>query len=173
MGQNLATSYYIKALDHYPYDLTEAMESLNYALSADDEFADAHSLMGRLYKDQFYKYEEAQYHFEMALSIDLYHTITYYPLIDLLIRQEKFKNANKLIDFAYTINGIHKPVLGSLRADILERTGDFKAAKNCLKNTILQSICSSEISILESDLERVKKKLKHAKKMRKKRVIIK
>jgi hypothetical protein len=33
MDTNLHTSYLFKAIDAYPYDLAETLESLNYALS--------------------------------------------------------------------------------------------------------------------------------------------
>ncbi|NRA11714.1 MAG: hypothetical protein HRT57_07155 [Crocinitomicaceae bacterium] len=42
----LATQYYLKAKDNYPYDLPEAMESLEYAMSYNNEHAETHCLMG-------------------------------------------------------------------------------------------------------------------------------
>ncbi|MBP6238275.1 MAG: hypothetical protein KA270_13100 [Saprospiraceae bacterium] len=44
--------YLVKALDAYPYNLEEAIESLDYALSGDNNNAATLCLYGRVYAEQ-------------------------------------------------------------------------------------------------------------------------
>ena len=67
----LTNNYIFKALENYPYDLEEVMEALNYALSADDKNTMALTLMGRMYAEKLYKYEEAIGYFKLALAEDI------------------------------------------------------------------------------------------------------
>ena len=44
--------YLVKAIDAYPYNLEEAIESLDYALSGDNNNAATLCLYGRVYAEQ-------------------------------------------------------------------------------------------------------------------------
>ena len=55
----LVNNYVFKALENYPYDLEEVMEALNYALSYDDKNTMALTLMGRVYAEKLFKYNDA------------------------------------------------------------------------------------------------------------------
>ena len=52
--------YILQAFDNYPYNLPEALEALEYALSSDPQNTIALTLMGRLYAEQLNEYEMAR-----------------------------------------------------------------------------------------------------------------
>jgi len=153
-------TYYLKALGNYPYNLPEAIENLNYALSYDDTCANSHCLMGKLYMEQLLNYEMAQYHFEQALCTDLHHIDTYYNFIWLSIKLEEYKQAKKLLRFARQIKGIYKPALLYAKANMHEKRGKFNAAKTVLKKAIYLSTYNSECKFFRDELGRIKRKLK-------------
>ncbi|NNG27070.1 MAG: hypothetical protein HKM87_06060, partial [Ignavibacteriaceae bacterium] len=48
MSITLADTFYLKALDLYPFELDQVIEALNYAISYDNDHAGAHCLLGKL-----------------------------------------------------------------------------------------------------------------------------
>lgn len=154
----LATQYFIKAKDNYPYDLPEAMESLAYALSYNDEHAGAHSLMGQFYCEQVKNYTEGFYHFEQALLHDIGHIDTYYHYSMALIRYGDYDKAKKLLNYAESVRGICKACILERKALIHELKGNFCKAEKQLCKAVLISINNEEIAWINSIIERVKKK---------------
>ncbi|CAG0906289.1 unnamed protein product, partial [Darwinula stevensoni] len=59
------------ALDAYPYNLEEAIESLDYALSGDNNNAATLCLYGRVYAEQLQDYATAKTYFQDALAADI------------------------------------------------------------------------------------------------------
>lgn len=55
-----SNKYVLKALDAYPYNLEEASESLEYALSYDSEDTTALCLMGRMHGEIFNDFEASK-----------------------------------------------------------------------------------------------------------------
>jgi len=153
-------TYYLKALDNYPYNLQEAIENLNYALSYDDTCANSHCLMGKLYMEQLLNFEMAKHHFEQALCANLHHIDTYYNFIRLSVKLEEYKQAKKLLRFAKNIKGIYKPALLYAKANMHEKQGKFNAAKAVLKKAIYYSTYNSECKFFKGELDRIKGKLK-------------
>ena len=51
-----ANIYLVKALDYYPYNLEEALESLNYAMAYEENNPIALCLMGRVHLEVFKDY---------------------------------------------------------------------------------------------------------------------
>ena len=163
MGFTIADQYYIKALDNYPFDLPEAIENLNYALSYSNKHSNANCLMGRVYSEQLNNTELAVWYFEQALSQDLVNldAIRYYAF--LLIKLNEFEKANKLIDYGYTIKGANKALLLRYKALIAERNKDYKRAVKILKDAINEAYNKNETDFLKSEKERVKNKMKSTK----------
>ena len=135
----LANTYYLKALDNYPFDLTEFLEAINYALSYDENSADANYLMGRFCMEQLYKYDEAKHHFEIALSNDINHLQTYYYFIRWSIDTGNLKRAKNLITYASTIEGASQANLLHRLATVFEKGGKYKKAKKLIKKAIKTS----------------------------------
>lgn len=112
--------YLFQALDNYPFNLVETIESLEYALSANDKNTMALCLMGRIYAEQLKDYELAKEYFAEAISIDI-HAFEVYPhYIETLILNEDFEEAHRLIEFALTIKGISKVEILMKKIGLLE-----------------------------------------------------
>ena len=165
----MANDYYLKALDSYQYDLQEFLENINYALSYDEDHADAHCLMGQFYKEQLLKFDNARYHFERALSIDVYHLMTYYHYIYLCITTEDFDRGIKLIRFAENISGIRKSTLYHREAILYEQKGKFKKASKLLEKALASTIYTDDADFFKAERVRIKAKKKVASKSKSKK----
>ena len=71
MATLLADGYYLKAMENYPWELSEALENLNYTLSYDPEHAGANCLMGQLQMHYLKNYQAAEEYFEAARKNDI------------------------------------------------------------------------------------------------------
>ncbi len=130
---NLLDKYIFQALDAYPYNLEEAVESLQYALSYDENNAVALGLMAQMYAEQLKNFEVAKEYFQQALAQDI-HAVDVYPkYINVLLWNEDYREAEKLINFALTIKGTDKAVLYLKKAILFEHTKEYKKALKCIK----------------------------------------
>ena len=152
MSISLADTYYLKALDLYPYQLDKVTEALNYAISYDEDHAGAHCLLGMLNMYQLGKYIEAEGHFEKALTGDINYAETYYSYTNWLIR------------YAYKIKGANISRLKHSEGLIAEIKGDLLKAKEYMKLAYGRSYRKYEREFLKEELDRVKSKLKALKK---------
>lgn len=164
MTISLANKYYLQAIDAYPFDLTEVLESLNYALSADPEHAGAHCLMGRLYSEQLKLFDKAEYHFEQALISDMNSVATFEHYSLLLIKLKEYSKAQRLLKHAYSIRGCNKSVLQHREALIFESQKKYSLAKKMMKTAYNVSYRENERNFLKNELERIKSKLNKRKK---------
>ena len=170
--------YLFQALDNYPYSLEETIESLDYAFSYDAKNTMVLCLYGRIQAEQLLNYEEAKNYFQEALAINI-HALEAYPYyLHVLILNENYEEAQKLIDFALTIKGINKSEIFVKKAILLEAKGDFKNALKAIKEAKLSSLqfaFDSDIAETEKrikgkiDLMKDKKKPKKSKKDSKKK----
>ena len=164
MSITIADTYYLKALDLYPYELDQVTEALNYAIGYDNEHAGANYLLGILYMYQLGKYGEAETHFEKALASDINHTGTYYSYTDLLIQSGEHERAVKLIKYAYKIKGINTSRMRQREGIIAEIKGNLCKAKKYMKSAYETSYRKHEREFLKNELDRIKSKLKSKKK---------
>lgn len=153
--------YLFKALDCYPYYLEEAIESLDYALSADPKNTMALWLYGRVYREQLQDYEMAKQYFQEAVANDVYAIFVYPNYLDVLLLNEDYNEAEQLIDFALTIKGIHKAGILLKKVSLLERRNDLKSALKLIKEIRIQATDNA----LESSLEEMETRLKSKKKL--------
>ncbi len=151
-------NYLIKALDAYPYDLENAIESLHYALSCEPENPVALCLMGRIYFDVYEDYETAIDYFEMALQENVRATQVYSHYLLALIDNEDFEKAEKFIDFALTVKGSDKGMLYARRAAICECQLNVKKAIKNVEKAKQYAFNNDFMSFLESFIERLEKK---------------
>ena len=162
MATGLANDYYLKALDCYPWYLSDFLEAIKYALSYDENHADANCLFGRFYMEQLSKFNDATYHFEKALASDTNNIPTYYAYIRLTIQTEDFKKGRSLLEFASGIAGIDKSYLKHLEALILEKEGKLKNSEKKLKELLKEETCNWIRSYAKGELSRIKEKRKNA-----------
>ena len=160
MGHALADNYFLKALDQYPYNLPEFLESIDYALSYDEHHVEAHCLMGRFYMDQLNQFDRATYHFDMALANDNHHMNTYYWYIRLAILIQDHDKALKLITFARQLKGVCQASLLHREAVIKEQKGDLKGAKKLIDEALLITIWNNDIDFFKAEKTRIDNKLK-------------
>jgi len=148
--------YLFQALDNYPYSLEETIESLDYAFSYDAKNTMVLCLYGRIQAEQLMDYEEAKNYFQQALAINL-HAFEVYPhYLQVLILNEDYEEAQKLIDFALTIKGINKSEIFVKKAILLEAQQKFKLALKEIKNaklTTLQFAFDSDITEVEKRIQ--------------------
>ena len=157
---DLATTYYLKAKDSYPYDLEETFESLSYALSYNENHAASHCLMGRFYAEQAQDINESIYHFEQALIHDMNYIDTYYFYADTLIKYNEFERVERLLKYAKSVKGICLSCLLQRKALMKEKQGKLVKAKKLLTKAKTISTNNGEISFIDEELKRIKNKLK-------------
>lgn len=155
-----ANNYYLKAKENYPWDLSEVLEALEYAISYDEYHAPAHSLLGQLYAEQLHDYNRAFHHFEQALINDINYVDTYYHFSSALIQFGELERAKKLLKHAEKIKGICKSCIFEKKALVHELEGNYQKSEKFIKKSIELSIHNNKIEELNENLKRIKKKRK-------------
>ncbi|EAR12138.1 hypothetical protein PI23P_12412 [Polaribacter irgensii 23-P] len=125
-------NYVFKALECYPYDLEEVMEALNYALSYDEKDTMALTLLGRVYAEKLYKYDEAIVYFKQALAENIRAFEAYVPYINTLLWNEDYKEVADFIDFGLTVKGSDKALLYLKKANLHEQLKEYDKALECV-----------------------------------------
>ncbi|MBQ4820725.1 hypothetical protein [Aquimarina sp. MMG016] len=166
---NLLDKYLFQALDAYPYNLEEAVESLNYALSYDDKNPIALCLMGQIYAENLRNYETAKEYYQQALAEDMYALDVYPKYINVLLWNEDYEEAEKLIDFALTLKGTDKAVLYLKKGIFFEQKRAYKKALKALKKAKEHTYNNYFISDIEGDEKRIKDKMPKKKKRKNKK----
>lgn len=164
MDTNLLNNYVLKAIDAYPYELEETVENLNYALSYEPNNAYALYLMGRLQAEQLGDYEKAKEYFAEALANKMDFQKVYQHYILVLIWNNDYTEAQKLIDFAFRVKGIGKGLIWFLQGLLFEYLQANKKAIKALKKAKQFGYNDSFTSYIDSEISRNKKKLKPKKK---------
>lgn len=164
MGSDI-NNYIFKALENYPYDLDEVMEALNYALSYDEKNTMALTLMGRMYAEKLYKYEEAIKFFKDALAENIYAFEAYVPYINTLLWNEDYKEVEEFIDFALTVKGSDKAVLYLKKAVLHDQLKDYKKALSFVKLAKLHTYNAEFMESVKEEKDRIKGKMPKKKKV--------
>ncbi len=160
----LADQYYIKAMDDYPYNLNEAMESLHYALSYDENHVRANFLMGRAQYETFANFEEAEYYFNKTIQEDPKLWMAYDWYSHMLIRRKQFSKAEKIIDFASTLKDAEVSSIHYKRGLIAETKEKLKKAEKLFEKAMLSAPNSGYLNFYRDEQKRIKEKRKLAKK---------
>lgn len=161
--------YLFKALDAYPYDLEEAIEALNYALSYDDKNAKALCLMGKVYAEQLGEYEAAKECYAQAMASHMEMPYIYPDYIRTLIMNEDYEEAQKLLDFAMALKAADKAVLYFYQGLLNEVQNEYKEAINAYKQAKKHGLNNEFIRRIEEEIRRVKGKLGKKKSKNKKK----
>lgn len=160
MGTNTNNPYLFRALENYPWELEKAMEALNYALSYEPENIKALCLMGKVYWEQLGDLEMAKNYYEKALVVNINAPFIYPEYIVVLINNQDYEEAQKVIDFAKTLKGIDKPVIQLNQAYLFEVQMDYEAAEKALKEAKQLSMNNDFSYYVDDVLARVDKKRK-------------
>ncbi len=160
MGLTIADTYYLKAQAASGYDWDEVCESLNYALSYDEDHCASLCLLGSVYAEYLDQYEKAFDCFDKVIAIDSGHTAVYPLYVKYLIWSDEIERARNLIDFAFTIKGISKGSLCWLSAYVAETEQRYHTALKRLKKAKKYAFNDAYFSFIEKEENRIKKKLK-------------
>ncbi len=158
MEANTSNLYLFKALEAYPYELAQALESLNYALTYDPENVRALCLMAKIQDEQLGEYEVARSYYERALASRLDIPNVYPDFIRLLINYEDFDEAQKLIEFARTVKGIDRAGIELAQAQLFEVTALYNESLDSLKDAKQFAMNGEFIYYVDEVISRVKKK---------------
>ncbi|EZH73539.1 hypothetical protein ATO12_16510 [Aquimarina atlantica] len=161
---NVLDKYLFQALDAYPYNLEEAVESLNYALSYDEKNPIALSLLGQIYAESLKNYEVAKEYYQQALAEDMYALDVYPKYINVLLWNEDYDEAEKLVDFALTVKGTDKAMLYLKKGILFEQKKSYKKALKCLKLAKENAYNNHFINDIKEEEERIKNKMPKQKK---------
>ena len=151
--------YLFQALDNYPYNLEDVVESLDYALSYNNKNTMALCLYGRVYAEQLSDYEQAKLYFQEALISNIFAKEVYSHYIQTLILNEDYEEATKLIDFALTIKGIDKVEILMKKISLFEKTQELKLGLKLMKEVKLSTLNSDYNYLIEETEKRLKQKV--------------
>ena len=160
-------NYLIKALEAYPYDLEEAIESLNYALSYEPKNTMALYLMGRVYSEVYQDYHLAIQYFEAALEEDIHFIKVYSDYLMTLIHNEDYKKATNFIDYALTVKGVDKGMLFARKVLVYECQKKYVLALKAIKKAKRYTYNDDFMNYLNEFKARIKKKMSKSKKKKK------
>jgi len=161
---NITETYYLKALNHYPHNLEDCIENLNYALSYDGEYAPALCLMGRLYTQEIMNYTLADDYYTKALAADFTYSETYIHYSKLLLTLEKLEELTKLLDQAFKVPGIDKSALYHTKAIAKEQEGKFDETLELFHLALRFSFNGEMDEFLGAEIKRIEGKQKKLKK---------
>jgi tetratricopeptide (TPR) repeat protein len=158
MYLSLADQYYLQALDHYPYCLTDAIAALGYALSYDENHPQAHCLMGRLMMEKVKDYDVAAHHFEISLlnGPGFVDTYKYYSMLQIWLG--KYDKAEAIIRRGLKVPGMETAALKYNRAILHETRGNLERALKEISHVIQITSNPAAQVYLEAELERMKRK---------------
>ena len=160
MGLTIADTYYLKAKAAVYYDWEEVCESLNYALSYNEDHCAALCLLGKVYAKNLKQYDLAFECFDKVIAIDSSYVQVYIQYGKFLIWTGEIERATKLISFAFTVKGISKGELHWLSAYAFETKQEYKLALKELKEAKKHTYNYDYFSFLEDEINRIKKKQK-------------
>jgi tetratricopeptide (TPR) repeat protein len=165
---NTTETYFLKALDQYADSLDECIESLNYALSYDADYAPALCLMGRIYTMEVKNYSMAEDFYTRALAADFEYSETYIYYAKLLLILDRQDELSVLLDSALKVPGMDKSTVYHVKALSYEYQGKFGETLDHLYRALKLSYNSETDEFLLSEIKRVQGKQKKFNKKKKK-----
>lgn len=161
---NTYSKYLFQAMDSYPYNLEETIESLNYAISYDQDNALALGLLARVYAEQLHQYKRAIQLYNKALKINLYEVSLYPHFANALLWNEDWEQAQKLINFALKVKGVDKGLMHLKQALLFEYKQQYKKALKWAEKARELSYNEAQIIHINVEIKRLKLKINRFKK---------
>ncbi len=162
MGLTLADSYYLKAKaasGGFGCDWGEVTESLNYALSYDENHCPSLCFLGKVYAENLSQFDRAFECFDKIIATDTNYTDVYPVYIKYLIWAEEIPKAEKLIEFAEKIKAIDISQLFWLKAYIEDINGNYKKSIKLLKKAQIYIYNEYYFDFMNDEKRRIKKKI--------------
>lgn len=163
MGLTVADSYYLKAkaaTGGFCSDWEEVCESLNYALSYDENHCASLCLLGEIYVKYLSTPEKAFECFDKVIAIDANYEEVYYMYIKYLIWYNEIERAKKLIDFSKTIKTISMAEIHWLSSYIEETLENYNTCLKHLKEAKKHCYNDNYYDFVIDEQKRIEKKMK-------------
>ncbi len=163
MGLTLADTYYLKAKgasSGFYSDWEDVCQSLNYALSYDSQHLASLCFLGEIYARNLAEPEKAFACFDTIIAIDTNYVAVYPIYIKWLIHNQELARAQKLIDFAFSLEAIDKARLYWLSSYGQEVQHNYRLSLSFIKQALKHCVNDDYFYFLEDEQSRIKKKLK-------------
>lgn len=174
MSFTIGENYLLKAIETYDYDMNECCEALNYALSYDDENAEAWVLRGKVMHYHIKDYSASRESLVQALSINPTHSEAFIEFIWLCVTEALFDEAQNLLNQALRVVKKDFAQLNRLQAVLFEYQNKFDKSIESLNYALDKTYNCHYQCYLEEEIKRIKNKKKRwAKRNKKKKVLVK
>jgi tetratricopeptide (TPR) repeat protein len=177
MSITIGENYLLKAKEAYPYAIEECVESLNYALSYDDESAEAWLLHGKVMLYFIKDYSSAEESLMQALSLDPQKSESYIEFIWLRINEGRYEDAQRILYQALKIVKTNVGEFYRLQSLLLEYEESYEDAIESLEIALEKTYNCGYQCFLEDEIKRIKnkkkRKAKRSKTAKKKRKYVK
>ena len=160
----LADKYYLKAVDLYPFNLEDVVESLKFALSYDNDHVGANHLMGKIYAEQLHDYAKAESYYQIAMAGDPRNENVCLDYILLFITIKEFGKAEKLIAYTRSFKGVDLARILHHEGLIQESQHKYDLAVQLYEQAFLESYNEEYSKFMEAAINRVNAKQKLKKK---------
>jgi hypothetical protein len=158
--------YFLKALDHFPMELAECHEKLNYALSIEPEHPDANVLMARIYLEYFKDRKNCKYHLERAISGDPGHEQAFAMMLRLAVIERDDRAVQRINAFLERERILAEDFRLYQLAIHHELNGNFKKALEFAKASIMVCVQSETIRFLDDMVSRLERKKRDKKNLK-------
>jgi len=172
MGLTIADSYYLKArgaTQGFYCDWEEACESLNYALSYDENHVTSLCFLGEVYAKHLSMPQRAFDCFDKIIAVDPEYAEVYPKYAKSLIDANELERAEKLISFALTVITVDTAEMYRCNVLIEEIRGNYQECLVILKKLKGHIYNDYYFSFIEDEEKRIKKKMKLEKPKKKKK----
>ena len=175
MGLSIAEQYYLKAkgaMSGFCPNWEEACESLNYALSYDEEHLPSLHLLGIIKSFYLNDHRASFEYFDKIITIDNTYSEVYLDYAYTLINAGKHMRATRLLTYCIQLNTVDKSSIYKAHAYLKEKQGLLKESIKLLKAARKHAYNSYYFDFLNKEIKRIKSKTKKKKKKKKKKAKI-
>lgn len=171
MSTSIVNSYYLKAYEAYPWELSEVEEKLDYALAYDPEHISSLCLKSKYYLYDLGWQEEARHLAERAMAVDPRSVCAAKALLNCMIEMGALKEALRFVDYIdrkIPMKAVDKYLY---MANIMELKLQFNISLNYYKRACLYICDSEQLDLVEARLKMVKQKQKRWRKLKSKPLV--
>lgn len=158
--------YFLQAFDHYPFNLAECHEKLNYALSIDPEHPDANVLMARIHLEFFNDRPGCKVHLEQAIMGNPRHPKAFEMLLRLAVLDRDEPAVERINAFLEKEKVLSEDIRLYHLAIHQELNGNFKKSLELIKGSIAACVNSDTIRFLDDVTQRLERKKRDKKNLK-------
>ena len=160
MSFTIGENYLIKALDAYPYNMDEVCESLNYALSYDEDCDKAWCLHGKVMANYLKDYASAEESLMRSLSINPQHMEALIELMWLYLGQDRLDELDRCLQEFKKIRGADQALAYRFESILHERNNRLSESIESIKTARTYTYNKAFDDFLVEERNRLKAKRK-------------